>query len=89
MNCSNCKQEMSLSLEFTGGCQGHGPDEYCYCDSVDVHVEAYCTNPKCKLRRERQDTPGLTDQYSIARWINDRYGTFQGAALDAIVGEKE
>jgi hypothetical protein len=30
----------------SGGCQGHGPDEYCYCSSAEVRISVTCD--KCQ-----------------------------------------
>lgn len=31
------------TLEHEGGCQGHGPDEYCYCSPLKYIAEWDCT----------------------------------------------
>lgn len=74
MNCPKCEATLNVDLVFTGGCQGHGPDENCYCDSPDVHIELYCYDLKgkgyCNYHERR--VPGLTDKYAIERWIEAR-----------------
>ena len=85
MNCPKCNSEMDCSLEFTGGCDGHGPDEYCYCDSLDVHVLFICKNNRKIVLQEIKEgkryvknknfcngefkPQELSDYHSIERWL--------------------
>jgi hypothetical protein len=75
MDCKECGSKLEATLRLTGGCSGHGADEYCYCDPADAHVEFRCTNRKCCAPRRRIPItpPELSDQYSIARWFAEHY----------------
>lgn len=68
--CKKHKIKLKALVCITGGCRGHfDPEDRCYCDSQDVHVEFVC--PRREPRCYFSVTPsGLTDQYAIARWID-------------------
>jgi hypothetical protein len=75
MNCPKCKNPMAVNIHFTGGCQGHGPDEYCYCNEPDIYIDWACHHwsKRGKLCRQKSiSIPALSDQYSILRWIQER-----------------
>jgi transcription elongation factor Elf1 len=50
--CPECEKDVQVTGSFTirGGCLGHGPDEYCYCDSP--HIEQDVTCPNCGAEGE-------------------------------------
>ena len=59
---------------------GHsGPDDYCYCDSVDAKVHWVCETPrlnskgKCigRCHQRPMIITGLTDQYAMDRWFKE------------------
>lgn len=48
--CVKCKTEHvdeNLEIERTGGCFGHEPGEYCYCDSMKFISKTQCE--KCGI----------------------------------------
>ncbi len=69
MKCKACNQTLSIDVNVSGGCGGHPPDCYCYCDGPDVEVVAECSTWKCKLKSKRVIIPGLTDQYGLQRFL--------------------
>ncbi len=73
MKCKLCSQEMGVDVELTGGCLGHPPGNYCYCDSPDVHIEFICSTPKCKRYMKAITPKGLTDKYGLERFITKYY----------------
>ena len=80
MNCQTCGAKMEATIEITGGCSGHSdPDDLCYCDSQDVHVEFLCLNEYDRSHKKTGNKNGiikpseLSDQYSIARWITEHF----------------
>lgn len=49
--CEDCKAVTSvkwedINTEHSGGCGGHGPDEYCYCSGDELSVFYKCDNCK-------------------------------------------
>ena len=73
MNCPECKAKMNANLEITGGCSGHEPDEYCYCDSKDIHVNFICPTFKCKWHSNYMWVQELSCQSSVERFINEAF----------------
>lgn len=71
MKCPKCKEILTLELDLNGGCQGHGPEEYCYCDSLDVYFMWRCNTCKCYPNLPRPK--GLVDRYEIEAWVNVNY----------------
>lgn len=45
--CASCKKanktKVDDNLRVDGGCQGHGPDKYCYCSSIEVICDTECS----------------------------------------------
>ena len=80
MICPKCKTEMVIDLKITGGCSGHEPEEYCYCDSPDVRAAYHCPQTsqftkrgRCLCRQRNVQIHALSDQYGIARWLTEHY----------------
>ena len=71
LRCPLHPNETRIGLELTGGCCGDHGEDYCYCDSPDIHAVVFCNSPVCRYRE--LIVPGLTDMYAIERWINERY----------------
>jgi len=82
--CPKHETPLEVTLVLTGGCEGHwGEDDRCYCDSKDAHIELQCRYAKETIRKNHTTwsnfctyretvVPGLTDEASIARWIQER-----------------
>ena len=72
MTCPKCGTKLVFEVELTGGCQGHSGDEYCYCDSPDVHIDVYCNgmrnHRRCGYRKRI-----ITDRYSLERFFTEHY----------------
>lgn len=51
--CPECKEEISVWVELTGGCSGHSgdPDDRCYCDEPDIRVRI--EHPHGKVARKK------------------------------------
>ena len=66
-----CGATMTLYVNVTGGCCNN---EFCYCDLPDAYVYAECPD-WCKKGKhsERFKVAGMTDQYGIARVLNELY----------------
>ena len=73
MLCEKCGMKMVFELDLSGGCQGHAPDEYCYCPVPDAAVVVSCVNSKCRRRYRAVRLSGLSDRNLIATWIGERY----------------
>lgn len=86
MICPTCGTAMELHMDVDGGCMGHGPGEYCYCNSIDAKCYWSCHGHTSKWTRhtppQERKTPcrqknipiyELGDQYAIARWLNENY----------------
>ncbi len=87
MDCPKCNHVMKLELKLTGGCNGHnGPEDRCYCDSADVHVEYSCINNIEHLWEGKwwRKNPSYCKQLpllvgelscndSIERWLRENY----------------
>lgn len=43
--CSTRNTTLDPDVQFQGGCQGHGPDEYCYCGPEEAYIDDRCV--KC------------------------------------------
>lgn len=77
--CPVHKTPLQVELVLTGGCCGHSREgDYCYCDFPDVHAKLYCgfvskRGKSCKYTQKI--IPGLTNQSSIERWIQERINT--------------
>lgn len=72
MTCS-CGEKMVAELVITGGCQC-GPEEYCYCDDEDTHIEFTCPVGRSKTHKPVVVKPGtLGDRYAIGRWFTENY----------------
>lgn len=90
MNCPKCQTSMIIELELTGGCSGHSSeDDYCYCDSPDVHAYWLCPNRRkmnprggSMCRQGDIPIPHLSDQYGIARWLTEHYQEAPDAQKD-------
>lgn len=49
--CGDCGAVSNMSwddlrTEHTGGCGGHGPEEYCYCSGNELSVSYVCSGCK-------------------------------------------
>lgn len=43
--CTGCNKKNhtnKIDLDVDGGCQGHGPDEYCYCSDRQIIAVGEC-----------------------------------------------
>lgn len=47
VSCGRSNETKDAVATTTGGCFGHGPDEYCYCSPSEVELETKC---KCGLK---------------------------------------
>lgn len=66
--CKKCETQITVSMEFVGGCTCGPNDEYCYCPSKDLVVYTYC---KCQDKHWKK-LDILSDVYSIERFIQER-----------------
>lgn len=44
VSCGSAQDSELTNLRIEGGCQGHEPDEYCYCSSAEAVSELRCAD---------------------------------------------
>lgn len=74
MKCPKCGGEMRVDVEITGGCRCDPEEQYCYCDSQDVHIDFCCNGySKTSHRRCSNKIRVIHDQYALERFFKEHY----------------
>lgn len=83
MTCPKCGGDtLYVDADITGGCQCGDGESYCYCNSLDIHIDFRCNNmidtPYGTQGRTRRIPCGyshraITDKYALERYMKENY----------------